>query len=259
VQFDAESDVMLAAVAKALDQMFTPPFRAVLAKSVGLAVALMVVLVIVLFRLLEWLSGSGLTWLEMASGPWAHTPLAVLGWVIAVALGVGLLAGAILLMPAVTAVVASLFSDEISEIVEREHYPQDAPGRPLPILVAAIEGTKIGLLSIVVYLVAAPFLLFAGIGVLLFFLATAWLQGLQYFELVAMRFHPAAEAKALRRINQTTVFIAGLFIAGFVSIPILNLATPLFGTALMVHIYKRLAAANGEAATTPLRAPIRMP
>jgi CysZ protein len=183
----------------------------------------------------------------------------VLGWVIAVALGVGLLAGAILLMPAVTAVVASLFSDEISEIVEREHYPQDPPGRPLPILVAAIEGTKIGLLSIVVYLVATPFLLFAGIGVLLFFLATAWLQGLQYFELVAMRFHSAAEAKALRQINQTTVFIAGLFIAGFVSIPILNLATPLFGTALMVHIYKRLAAANREAAAAPLRAPIRMP
>ena len=250
---------MLAAVAKALDQMFTPPFRAVLVKSVGLAVALMIVLVIVLFRLLEWLSGSGLTWLEMAFGPWAHTPLAVLGWVIAFALGVGLLAGAILLMPAVTAVVASLFSDEISEIVEREHYPQDPPGRPLPILVAAIEGTKIGLLSIVVYLVATPFLLFAGIGVLLFFLATAWLQGLQYFELVAMRFHPAADAKALRRANQTTVFIAGLAIAGFVSIPILNLATPLFGTALMVHVYKRLAASNREALAAPARAPTRMP
>jgi CysZ protein len=114
-------------------------------------------------------------------------------------------------------------------------------------------------LSIVVYLAAAPFLLFAGVGVVLFFLATAWLQGLQYFELVAMRFHPAADAKALRRIHQTTVFIGGLFIAGFVSIPILNLATPLFGTALMVHVYKRLAAANREAAAAPVRAPTRMP
>jgi CysZ protein len=250
---------MLAAVAKALDQMFTPPFRAVLMKSVGLAVALMIVLIIVLFRLLEWLSGSGLGWLEMVLGPWAHTPMAVLGWVIAFALGVGLLAGAILLMPAVTAVVASLFSDEIAEIVEREHYPQDRPGRPLPLHVAAIEGTKIGLLSIVVYLAAVPFLLFAGVGVVLFFLATAWLQGLQYFELVAMRFHPAAEAKALRRINQTTVFIAGLAIAAFVSIPILNLATPLFGTALMVHVYKRLVGANREAAAASLRAPNRTP
>jgi CysZ protein len=155
--------------------------------------------------------------------------------------------------------VASLFSDEIAEIVEREHYPQDLPGRPLPLHVAAIEGTKIGLLSIVVYLAAVPFLLFAGVGVVLFFLATAWLQGLQYFELVAMRFHPAPEAKMLRRINQTTVFIAGLAIAAFVSIPILNLATPLFGTALMVHVYKRLAAANRDAATAPARVPTRVP
>jgi uncharacterized protein involved in cysteine biosynthesis len=30
-----------------------------------------------------------------------------------------------------------------------------------------------------------------------------------------------------------------MFIAALVSIPIANLATPLFGTAFMVHIYKR--------------------
>jgi CysZ protein len=232
---------MLAAVFKALDQMLTPSFRVVLLKSVGLAIALLVVLVVVLFRLLGWLSGTGIGWLEVTLGPWAHGPLAVFGWIIAFALGIGLLAGAILLMPAVTAVVASLFSDEIAEIVERTHYPADPPGRALPLLRATIEGARFGLLAVVIYLAAAPFLLFAGIGVVLFFLATAWLQGLQYFELTAMRFHSAAEAKALRRIHQTTVFTAGLFIAAFVSIPILNLATPLFGTALMVHIHKRIA------------------
>ncbi len=97
----------------------------------------------------------------------------------------------------------------------------------------------------------------------LFFLATAWVQGLQYFELAAMRFHSVQEAKALRRIHQTTVFIAGLFIAGFVSIPILNLATPLFGTALMVHLHKRLAgpkremiaARGGAVSSSPTRPP----
>jgi CysZ protein len=246
---------MLAAVFKALDQMFTPPFRAVLLKSVGLAVALLVVLVIVLFRLLEWLSGTGITWLEMVLGSWAHGTLAVAGWIVAVALGVGLLAGAVLLMPAVTAVVASLFADEIAEIVERAHYPADPPGRALPLLRSAVEGTKIALLAVAIYLVAAPFLLFAGFGVVLFFLATAWVQGRQYFELAAMRFHSAAEAKALRRMHQATVFIGGLFIAGFVSIPILNLATPLFGTALMVHIHKRLTGRKSELIEGPMRAP----
>jgi CysZ protein len=246
---------MLAAVFKALDQMFTPPFRAVLFKSVGLAIALLVVLVIVLFRLLGWLSDTGISWLEMTLGSWAHGALAVVGWIIAFALGVGLLAGAVLLVPAVTAVVASLFADEIAEIVERTHYPADRPGRALPLVRATIEGAKIALLAVAIYLLAAPFLLFAGIGVVLFFLATAWVQGRQYFELVAMRFHSVADAKALRRIHQTTVFIGGLFIAGFVSIPILNLATPLFGTALMVHVHKRLTARKRERVEGPTRSP----
>jgi uncharacterized protein involved in cysteine biosynthesis len=73
----------------------------------------------------------------------------------------------------------------------------------------------------------------AGIGAIIFFLATAFLLGRVYFELAAMRFHPIAEAKRLRKVRQGSVFLAGLIIAGFVSIPIANLATPLFGMALM--------------------------
>ena len=92
-----------------------------------------------------------------------------------------------------------------------------------------------------VYLCALPFLLFAGLGAVLFFLATAYLLGREYFEMAAMRFHPVAEAKALRRLNRGTVFVAGMFIAAFVSIPIVNLATPVFGMAFMVHMYKRMA------------------
>jgi CysZ protein len=42
------------------------------------------------------------------------------------------------------------------------------------------------------------------------------------------------------------VFTAGLIIAAFVSIPIVNLATPLFGMALMVHMHKRLSGPRPE-------------
>jgi uncharacterized protein involved in cysteine biosynthesis len=50
----------------------------------------------------------------------------------------------------------------------------------------------------------------------------------------------------MRRQNAATVFAAGCFIAAFVSIPILNLATPLFGMAFMVHIHKRLSGPRPE-------------
>jgi CysZ protein len=242
---------MLDAAFKSLDQMFSPPFRTVLLKSAGLAILFLAVAAIVMFRLLEWLSVAGMGWLEGTIGSTAHGPLAVLGWIVAIALSLGLFTGAILLMPAATALVASFFADEIAERVERSHYPGDPPGVALPLWLAAVQGARTALLALAVYLCALPFFLFAGVGAVLFFIATAWLLGREYFELAAMRFHPVAEAKALRRRHQAMVFTAGLFIAGFVSIPVLNLATPLFGTALMVHVHKRLAGRRLPAFTRP--------
>jgi uncharacterized protein involved in cysteine biosynthesis len=89
-------------------------------------------------------------------------------------------------------------------------------------------------------------LLFAGIGALLFFFVAAFLLGREYFELAAMRFRPPAEAKAFRKRHASTVFGAGLMVAALVSIPILNLATPLFGMALMVHMHKKLSGSRRE-------------
>ncbi len=244
---------MLDAALKALLQIVSRPFRTVLLKSVGLALALLAILVIVLYRLLTWLTASGQAWAEGLLGAMAHGPLAVLGWFIALALGFGLIAGAIFLMPAVTALVASFFADEIAETVEHTHYPADPPGVALPLPRAILEGVKTAAFAIAIYLACAPFLLLAGFGAALFFLATAYLLGREYFELAAMRFHSVAEAKALRRAHQATVFVAGLFIAGFVSIPIVNLATPLFGTAFMVHVHKRLIGARRRELLEPTR------
>jgi uncharacterized protein involved in cysteine biosynthesis len=231
--------LMLNAAFMALGQMFTPPFRSVLLKSVGLALAFLIVLGIILDRAFAWLNTTGSQWLE-SNWAFLHWPVIFLGWVVTIAIGIGLFAGAIFLMPAVTSLVASFFCDEIAEHVEREYYPADPPGTALPLTRAVLEGTKVALLAILVYLCALPFV-FVGIGAVIFFIATAYLLGREYFELVAMRFHTVTEAKAIRRARRAEVFVAGLFIAAFVAIPIVNLATPLFGMAFMVHVYKQLA------------------
>jgi CysZ protein len=237
---------MLTAAVKSLSELFSPAFRGVLFKSVGLAFLLLVAMFSGLYRLLAWLRDVGIGRIEDVVGPIAHEPLAILTWLLAIALGLGLFTGAIFLMPTVTALVAGLFCDEIAEHVEREDYPADAVGTALPLTRAMIEGVKAALLALLVYLFAVPFLLFAGFGAVIFFIATAYVLGRTYFELAAMRFHPVAAAKALRRRNNMTVFIAGLFIAAFVSIPILNFATPLFGMAFMVHMHKRIVGPRAE-------------
>jgi CysZ protein len=140
----------------------------------------------------------------------------------------------------VTAVVGSFFVDDIALEVERVHYPGEGVGSALPLTRAMLEGAKTALLALAVYLLAVPSLLVAGAGVVIFFVATAYLLGREYFELAAMRYHPVRAAKMLRKHNQGMVFVAGLLIAAFVSIPIVNLATPLFAMALMVHIHQRV-------------------
>jgi uncharacterized protein involved in cysteine biosynthesis len=242
---------MFEAAAKALAQMSSLPFRRVLLKAAALALLVIALLGIALHRVVAWLTEGGTVWAEASTG-W-HNPWQILAWVLSIAAALGIISGAVFVMPAVTAFAGTFFTDEIGEEVERIHYPAEPVGRALPLWRAVFEGIKTGLVALAVYLCALPFLLFAGLGFVIMFFANAYLLGREYFLLAAMRFRPPEEAKALRRAERTRVFLAGLLIALFVSIPIVNLATPLFAMALMVHLHKRLSRPGPE-----LIAPRRM-
>ena len=239
---------MLDAAVKALSQILSPPMRSILWRSIGLALVLIVVLAIGLQRLLSWFAS-----LWRGAGPkrcWAPASTrrsTLLAWIISIAAGLGVVFGAVFLMPAITSLVASVFVDEVADHVEREHYPAERPGTALPFGLAITEGVKTALLTVLVYLIALPFVFVAGAGFIAFFIATAWLLGREYFELAAMRFRPPARRpRRCAGDNAATIFTAGLVIAAFVSIPIVNLATPLFGMAFMVHMHKRLSGPRPE-------------
>ena len=148
---------MLDAAVKALSQILSPPMRSILWRSIGLALVLIVVLALGLQRLLSWLATSGEAGPEAMLGPGFHTPLNVLAWIVSIAAGFGVVFGAVFLMPAITSLVASVFVDEVADHVEREHYPAERPGLPLPFGLAMTEGIKTALLTILVYLIALPF------------------------------------------------------------------------------------------------------
>ena len=237
---------MIDAAFKAFAQMFTPALRGVLVKAVGLALLLIVFVSILLQRLFVYYADNGATWAEQTAGVAPHAAWTALAWLLSILATFGIVTGAVFLMPAVAALVGSFFVDDVAEAVEREHYPVDPVGTALPLLPALIEGLKIALLSLLVYVVALPFVLFAGFGFVILFVATAYLLSREYFELAAMRFRPASEVTAMRKANAGYIFMAGLVIAAFVSIPILNFATPVFAMAFMVHIHKKLAGKRVE-------------
>ena len=73
---------MLNDAVQAIIQMFSPPLRAVLWKSIGLALALIVVVGFVLERLIVHLIGAGSASVETTLGPQAHAPASAIAWLL---------------------------------------------------------------------------------------------------------------------------------------------------------------------------------
>jgi CysZ protein len=218
---------MLDAAILALRDILSPPFRGVLMKSVALTVGLLIAL---------WLA---LVWVfahyVATPWPWLDTTLDIMT-------GVGLIVGLGFLVAPVTALFAGLFLDDVAEMVERTHYPADPPGRAQPFLAGIVTAVKFLAVVLVVNAIALPFVLLLGFGFLIFLAANGYLLGREYFELAALRHHDELTVLRLRRRNSRTIFAAGLLIAAFLAIPIVNLLGPLFATAFMVHVAKRIAA-----------------
>jgi CysZ protein len=222
---------MLAAAIQAFRELFTPPFRAVLFKCVGLTVGLLVLLIV----LLEGLFNYSVAWTD-----WIETAVSWIG-------GLGLVIGSIFLIPPVTSLMAGLYLDDIAGQVERSHYPADPPGKEMPVHAAIGVGLRFFVAVLVVNLIALLLLLVPGVNLIAFYAGNGYLLGREYFEMVAMRHVPAEEARRLRKANMGYVWLCGLIVAGLASVPIANLLTPLFATAFMVHIYKSLARRAGLA------------
>src|ERR1700759_1894874 len=126
---------MLDAAAKAPSQILSPPMRSILWRSIGLALALIVVLAIGLQRLLSWLATSGEVWLEALLGPSFQTTLNVLAFIVSIAAGLGIVFGAVMLMPAITSLVARFFVDDVADHVESEQEPAERRATTLPLII----------------------------------------------------------------------------------------------------------------------------
>ncbi|MVA96759.1 sulfate transporter family protein [Nitratireductor sp. CAU 1489] len=230
--------MILDAARAAAAQLFTAEFRQVFLKSLGLTLLALVAL---------WFGLSGL--FDTFAMPWIDELLpgfpawaGWLGFVTALLFGLGLAIGLALLVAPVTALIAALFLDDVAEIVEAEDYPGDPPGQPLPAMRALWLSLKFFAVVILANLVALLLLLVPGVNIAAFFLVNGYLLGREFFEFAALRFRSEEDARALRRRHAGTVFMAGLVIAAFLAVPLLNLLTPLFAAAMMVHLHKALSA-----------------
>jgi len=217
------------AASKSAREIFKPRFRSVVWKSLGLTIllffgmwlGLQMLATSYLFPFLE-----GWTWVT-----------GIIAWL----LGIGVILGAGFLLAPTSAIFAGLFLDEVADHIEETHYPNHRKGTAMPFSSSIGLAIKFAFLVVIVNLVALILFLFAGLGVIVFFVANGYLLGREYFQFAAMRYRPEKEAHALRRKHWGTVFMGGMVVAGLMAIPILNILTPVFAAGMMVHLHKLLA------------------
>jgi CysZ protein len=226
---NASVTLMLEAALAAAQQIFTPPFRAVLWKTLALTLALLG---------LAWI---GLHKLIVASAalpyPWAAAALSFLS-------GAGLVIGLAFLITPVSFIVAGFFFDELAEAVERGLNTDEGPGRPLPLTDAMRLSLKFSAVALAINFLALLLLLIPVANAVAFFGANAYLYGRGYFELAAARHLPLDEVHRLRKANELRLIAAGTVIAALLAVPFLNLLTPLFSTAFMVRIARDIMRAG---------------
>lgn len=223
--------MLINAAVAAMRQVFSPPMRAILLKSLGLTVGLLAIVWFGLTRLIGWFQANH----HIAAD---YPILDTIAFYLA---GAGLFVALAYLMPAVSIAVSGFFIDDAAETVERTDFPRDPVGQPLPVSQGLLYALRFAGLALAVNLVALLLIFVPGVNLVAFFGANAYLLGREYFETAAARFRPMEDARSMRRHYGVTVMAAGAMLAGLMVVPVVNLVAPLFGIALMVHLHKALS------------------
>jgi CysZ protein len=229
--------MLIRAIVAALRQVLSPPLRRILWRSLGLTL----LLILVVWGLLT--KGVGAL---LAAHP-ISTDYPVIDGFVYFLTGAGLFVALAYIMPAISALVAGFFLDDAALVVETTDFPRETPGQALSVGRSIGYGLRFAGLALFVNFCALVLFFIPGLNLIAFFAANAYLFGREYFEMAAARFVPGGGAARLREQNSGLVLAAGAVMAAFVLIPVVNLATPLFGIALMVHLNKAIAARGATA------------
>ncbi|MEL6234886.1 MAG: EI24 domain-containing protein [Pseudomonadota bacterium] len=219
---------------RAVSQSFDSRFLLVLLKALALTIGLLIAF---------WF---GMGWLLSGLSDWSFT-LPLIGEVGVGFLAVRLawlavaLASALLMFP-VAAIFIGFFLDEVVSAVEARFYPHLPQIRPQPFAETLADAVQFFLLMLAVNLVALVFYLISGpLAPFVFWTVNGYLLAREYFQMVAARRLPPAEARALRKKNGGEVFLAGLLMAIPLTVPVLNLIIPILGVATFAHLFHRLS------------------
>ncbi|MHA1598610.1 MAG: EI24 domain-containing protein [Alphaproteobacteria bacterium] len=215
---------MIKAFVKSAAQISDPAARRVVWLSIAAAIGVFIALWMLIGFLLASTSLFAIGWLETAIDVLGGLATAAVTW---------------LLFPAVISLVIGFLLDDICAAVEARHYP-DLPAAETTGLGAALPAMlKFTVILIGLNILMLPFLLTGPLFPFVFYGVNGYLLSREYFEIVAFRRMRPAEARSLRKANGSKLFVAGVIIAFLLTVPVVNLLTPIIATAVMVHLFEQ--------------------
>ncbi|MDF3414572.1 hypothetical protein HKX54_08910 [Sulfitobacter sp. M57] len=218
----------------AMGQLSDPRFRRVFFIGIALALALLIGFTAAFTGLINWVTPEEV-WLPiLGEVRWISD---LVSWGSAFLL----MFLSVFLMIPVASAITSMFLDDVAEAVEDEHYP----GLPAPTKVPFGDALRdtinfLGLLVGVNILAIVLYVLFAPAALFIFWGVNGFLLGREYFTMVAIRRVGRVAAKKLRRRFAGTIWLAGVFMAMPLSVPLLNLIIPILGAATFTHLFHGL-------------------
>lgn len=228
---------MFAALIRAINQFGDKKFQKVILFGIAGSIAVFVGL----WMLAGW-GVAAVTWTEL---PWIGGLLDWFpDWVGEAAFLVTMLVVMFLLFPAVMTAMVSVFLDDIVQAVEDRHYPALPPARPIPM--AEVIGGALKFLGLVVGLNLLALPLYAilffipPLNIILYYLLNGYLVGREFYEMIAFRRLSQEDAKDVRKAHKGKITATGALFAFGMTVPILNLLTPVLAAATMVHVFEGL-------------------
>lgn len=220
----------------ALGQLGDRRFQAVLAKGLGITVAIFVAVYVIFVQVVGWFLG------DSVSLPWIGTVTWVDDAISWGAIPLMLLLSVFLMVPVASA-ITGIFLDDVAQAVEDRHYPSLGPANELTLMdnirdSLAFLGVLIGanIIALVLYIFLAPLAPF------IFWGLNGFLLGREYFTLAAIRRVGRDGAAQLRKRHFVTIWIAGVLMVVPLTIPLVNLLVPILGAATFTHLFHRLEA-----------------
>lgn len=149
----------------------------------------------------------------------------------------------------ISTIFVSIFLDDIVDAVEDKYYPAQKAGPRLGVGRLAYLAVRLLLFILLLNILIIPlyvlFFWLPFVPMIIFYTLNAYLLGWGYYEMIAVRHLGIKQAGKHQKSIRLPIILAGLLTMVLFTIPIVNLAAPIMGLALICHVFHQSLAVGG--------------